>query len=187
MSSSSVAPIFAGRRRRRSCCSSPICGSARHATSSTIGSAESRSRDLCCCIASSLHLSSASPALGYFAWHVHRRFRRHCLFCARLLMDSEWCMATWCACAVHARIISHLIWSRCSALRVASQRLQGDMLSGQIVHRDVKGLNILLKEMRGYFETCICDFGAQSNSNSHGQRRGRSRACRQALRGSRTS
>ncbi len=61
------------------------------------------------------------------------------------------------------------------------------MLSGQIVHRDVKGLNILLKEMRGYFETCICDFGAQSHSSSHGQRRGRRRACRQALRGSRTS
>jgi len=29
------------------------------------------------------------------------------------------------------------------------------MFSGQIVHRDVKGLNILLKEMRGYFEKCI--------------------------------
>jgi hypothetical protein len=40
----------------------------------------------------------------------------------------------------------------------------------------VKGLNFLLKEMSGYFETCICDFGAQSTSNSHGQRRGRSRA-----------
>jgi hypothetical protein len=56
--------IFPGRRRRRSCCSSPICGSARHATSSTIGSAESRSRDLCRCTTSALHLSSASAALG---------------------------------------------------------------------------------------------------------------------------
>ncbi len=64
MSSSSVAPIFAGRRRRRSCCSSPICGTAPHATSSTIGSVESRSRGLSCCIASSAHLSSASAALG---------------------------------------------------------------------------------------------------------------------------
>jgi serine/threonine protein kinase len=45
------------------------------------------------------------------------------------------------------------------------------MFSGQIVHRDVKGLNILLKEMPGYFETCICDFGAQSTSSSHGQLR----------------
>jgi serine/threonine protein kinase len=51
------------------------------------------------------------------------------------------------------------------------------MLSGQIVHRDVKGLNILLKEMRGYFETCICDFGAPSTSSFHGQRTGRRRAC----------
>jgi hypothetical protein len=61
---SRVVACFAGRRRRRSCCSSPICGIARHATSSTIGSAESRSRDLSCCIASPLHLSSASAALG---------------------------------------------------------------------------------------------------------------------------
>ena len=52
---SSVLGTFAGRRRRRSCCSSPICGTARHATSSTIGSAESRSRYLSRCIASSLH------------------------------------------------------------------------------------------------------------------------------------
>ena len=43
-------------------------------------------------------ISSASPALGYFAWHVHRRFRRHCLFCARLRTDSESCMAIRCAC-----------------------------------------------------------------------------------------
>ena len=48
---SSVLALFAGRRRRRSCCSSPISGTARHATSSTIGSAESRSRDLCRSIA----------------------------------------------------------------------------------------------------------------------------------------
>ena len=38
--------------------------------------------------------------------------------------------------------------------------------AAQIVHRDVKGLNILLKETSGYFKACICDFGAQSNANS---------------------
>jgi hypothetical protein len=53
--SSSVVGTVAGQRRRLSCFSSPICGSARHATSSTIGSAESRSHDLCRYIASSLH------------------------------------------------------------------------------------------------------------------------------------
>ena len=41
--------------------------------------------------------------------------------------------------------------------------------------------------MRDYFETCICDFGAQSNSNSHGRRWGRRRICRQVLRASRIS
>jgi serine/threonine protein kinase len=92
-------------------------------------------------------------------------------------------MPTRCACLdrVMPSMVS-LFTSPCS-LPKASRR----HASGQIVHRDVKGLNVLLKEMRGYFETCICDFGAQSNSNSPGQRRGRRRTCRQALRESRTS
>jgi hypothetical protein len=99
-SSFSVVGTFAGRRRRRSCCSSPICGTAPHATSSTIGSAESRS-DLSCCIASSLHLSSASAALGGCAWQSRRRSRRRCLFCARLRTDSGYCTATRCARAIY--------------------------------------------------------------------------------------
>jgi serine/threonine protein kinase len=41
----------------------------------------------------------------------------------------------------------------------------------------VKGLNFLLKEMSGYFETCICDFGAQSTSNSPRRRRFLGRSC----------
>ncbi len=40
----------------------------------------------------------------------------------------------------------------------------------------MKGLNFLLKEMSGYFETCIGDFGAQSTSSSRGGGRNR-RSC----------
>ena len=53
----------------------------------------------------------------------------------------------------------------------------GECVPRQIIHRDVKGLNFLLKEMSGYFETCICDFGAQSYSSSPRRWRFLGRAC----------
>jgi serine/threonine protein kinase len=56
-------------------------------------------------------------------------------------------------------------------------RLPEKCVPRQIIHRDVKGLNFLLKEMSGYFETCICDFGAQSTSNSPRRWRVLGRAC----------
>ena len=36
------------------------------------------------------------------------------------------------------------------------------LLVAQIIHRDVKALNVLLKELNGYLEVCICDFGAKT-------------------------
>jgi serine/threonine protein kinase len=72
--------------------------------------------------------------------------------------------------------VGHLVGYRLYTL--VTPRLPEKCVPRQIIHRDVKGLNFLLKEMSGYFETCICDFGAPSTSSAHGRWRCLGRSCR---------
>ena len=125
-----------------------------------------------------------APLLGV-AHDNRRRFRRRCLFCARLRTDSGYCTATRCARAIYRGDTGvderGLAFRDLAGYRLhnfGTPRLPERCVSRQIIHRDVRGLNFLLKEMSGYFETCICDFGAPSTSSAHGRWRCLGRSCR---------